>query len=83
LLKHKLLISKKVGKRYELQSSEVGRQMVGRLPVWLTDVTTTAKWETLLSAIEHGEIAPETVLESQIEHVKQVVQRAKNQAGIV
>jgi len=45
LLKRRLLDSKKVGKRYELTSSELGRQMVGRLPIWLTDVTTTAKWE--------------------------------------
>jgi len=81
LLKRKLLISKKVGKRHELISSEIGRQMVGRLPVWLTDVATTAKWETLLSAIERGEVAPDVVLDSQVEHVKQVVQRAKSQVG--
>lgn len=79
LLKRELLISKKVGKKHELRSSPIGREMIGRLPVWLTDVTTTAKWETLLSAIEKGEIEASQVMESQIAHVVQVIERAKGQ----
>lgn len=79
LLKRKLLISNKVGKKYELISSETGRDVIGRLPVWLTDVATTAKWETLLGAIEKGETKPSDVLDSQIAYVKQVVERARTQ----
>ena len=79
LLKRELLISKKVGKKHELRSSPIGREMIGRLPVWLTDVTTTAKWETLLGAIEKGEVQSNQVLDSQVAHVKQVIDRAKGQ----
>ena len=79
LLKRQLLISKKVGKKHELISSTVGRDMIGRLPVWLTDVATTAKWETLLSAIEKGDTQADDVLNSQIAYVKQIVERARSQ----
>lgn len=79
LLKRKHIISKKVGKRHELISSDMGRDLFGRLPPWLTDVGTTAKWETLLSAIEKGEADPEQVLQSQIMYVNQVVERARSQ----
>jgi len=79
LLKRKLLESKKNGKRYELRSMPLGRDIIGRLPVWLTDVSTTAKWEMLLDAIEKGEASPESVLESQIQYVRQVIDRAKTQ----
>ncbi|CUJ51206.1 DNA topoisomerase 3 [Achromobacter sp. 2789STDY5608633] len=79
LLKRKLLGSRKVGKRHELVSSDIGRQMIGRLPAWLTDVATTAKWETLLGAIERGEADDSAVLNSQIVYVKDVVARARTQ----
>lgn len=79
LLKRNLLETKKAGKLYELRSTQLGRDMIGRLPVWLTDVSTTAKWEMLLGAIERGEVAPQAVLDSQIQYVNQVVERAKGQ----
>ena len=79
LLKRKLIVSKKVGKRHEITSSDTGRQMIGRLPAWLSDVGTTAKWETLLGAIEKGEVDPKAVLDSQIDYVNQIVERAKGQ----
>ena len=79
LLRRELITSKKVDKKHEITSSPLGREMIGRLPVWLTDVATTAKWEMLLSAVERGEADPKTVLDSQIEYVKQVITRAKTQ----
>ena len=79
ILKRNMLESKKVGKLHELRSTQLGRDMIGRLPVWLTDVSTTAKWEMLLGAIERGEVKPEAVLESQIQYVNQIVDRAKGQ----
>lgn len=79
LLKRQLLISKKVGKKYQLLSTDIGRSMIGRLPPWLTDVATTAKWETLLGAVEKGQADKEAVLDSQIAYVKQVIDRAKTQ----
>lgn len=80
LLKRKLLISNKVGKKHELRSSPIGREMIGRLPAWLTDVTTTARWEMLLGAVEKGEVASDAVLKSQVEHVNQIIERAKGQS---
>ena len=79
LLRRQLIVSKKVGKKHEITSSEIGRSMIGRLPVWLTDVGTTAKWETLLSAIEKGEADAQAVLDSQIAYVNQVIERARGQ----
>lgn len=79
LLRRELIVSRKVKKNFEITSSEMGRTMVGRLPSWLTDVGTTAKWETLLSAIEKGEADSGEVLQSQIAYVVQVVERARTQ----
>lgn len=79
LIKRQFLISKKSGKKYELTSSPRGREIVGRLPPWLTDVGTTAKWETMLAAIQRGEVDPEVVLQSQIANVRLIVDRAKTQ----
>jgi DNA topoisomerase-3 len=79
LLRRELLLSKKVGKRHELTASPIGREMIGRLPIWLTDVATTAKWEKLLGAIEQGEVSAQQVIDSQIVNVKQIIDRAKSQ----
>lgn len=79
LLKRELIASKKVGKRHEIRSLPTGREMVGRLPAWLSDVGTTAKWETLLGAIERGEVEPSAVLDSQVAYVNQIIERAKGQ----
>lgn len=81
LINRKLITSKKVGRRHEIISSDIGRDIVGRLPAWLIDVATTAKWEVLLAAIEKGEAEMEQAIAAQVEYVKQVVQRAKNQVG--
>jgi DNA topoisomerase-3 len=79
LLRRELILTRKVGKMHEIKSSDLGRGMIGRLPAWLTDVGTTAKWETLLGAIEKGDADPQAVLDSQIAYVNQIVERAKGQ----
>lgn len=79
LIRRELLKSKKKGKRYEIVSTPIARSMIGRLPVWLTDVATTAGWEFLLTAIEKGQVGQEEVLMQQIDYVNQIVDRAKAQ----
>lgn len=79
LLRRELLKSKKSGKRHEITSTPLARTMIARLPVWLTDVGTTAGWESLLNAIEKNEVTKDKVLEQQIVYVNQVIERAKKQ----
>ena len=79
LLRRKLLVSKKSGKRHELHSTPTSRQMIEKLPPWLTDVSTTAKWEMMFSAIEKGDVDPKAVLKSQEQQTAQIVDRARKQ----
>ncbi|MGY2488248.1 DNA topoisomerase [Cupriavidus sp. CP313] len=79
LLKRGFLLSTKKGKRHEITSTPFGKETIGRLPPWLTDVTTTAKWELMLSAIARGEADMQSVIESQVQYVKTVIERARMQ----
>lgn len=79
LINRKLLTSKKNGRRFELISTDTARNIISKLPPWLKDVTTTAKWEMMLSAIERGEVDVKAVLESQKAQITQIVERAKKQ----
>lgn len=79
LIRRKLIESKKVRRHHELTSSELGRAIIARLPVWLTDVVTTAKWEMALNAIQNEQTDPQAVLDMQIAYVRQIIERAKSQ----
>lgn len=79
LIRRKLLISKKSGRRHELISSPTARQMVSKLPPWLKDVSTTARWEMVLGDIESGEVDPKDAIAQQVETVELIVERAKKQ----
>ena len=79
LIERKLLSSKKRGKVYELMCTQMGADMLSRLPQWLMDVSTTAKWEMILAAVEKGEARMQDVVESQINYVTQIVERAKKE----
>lgn len=81
LLKRGFLLSTKKGKRHEITSTPFGKETIGRLPPWLTDVTTTAKWELMLSAIARGEADMQGVIDSQIQYVKTVIERARMQVS--
>ncbi|QYY33722.1 hypothetical protein K2O51_31255 (plasmid) [Cupriavidus pinatubonensis] len=81
LLKRGFLLSTKKGKRYEITSTPFGKETIGRLPPWLTDVATTAKWELMLSAIARGEADMQSVIDSQVQYVKTVIERARMQVS--
>lgn len=73
---------KKGSRRDEIFSTALARQTVGRLPAWLTDVATTARWEMILSSIAKGEAPPDAALKMQEVYVTQVVDRIKAQQKI-
>src|SRR3546814_11842001 len=41
-------------RREEILSTKMAQAMIGRLPPWLTDVATTARWEMIFGSIEIG-----------------------------
>lgn len=79
LIKRGLLETKKSGKQYLVISSQTARNMVGQLPAYLKEVSTTAKWEMMLRAIETGKVDPEKVLNVQKKQIAQIIERAKGQ----
>jgi DNA topoisomerase-3 len=81
LIKRNFLLSTKKGKRHEITASPFGVDTIGKLPPWLTDVATTAKWELMLSAIARGEADMQSVVDSQIQYVKTVIERARMQVS--
>lgn len=73
---------KKGSRRDEIYATDLARQTIGRLPAWLTDVATTARWEMILSSIARGEAPPDAALKMQEVYVCQVVERIKAQQKI-
>lgn len=73
---------KKGRRRDELYSTDLARQLIGRLPAWLTDVATTARWEMILASIAKGEAQPDAALKMQQVYVCQVVDRIKAQQKV-
>lgn len=79
LVKRGLLESKKSGKDYTITSSAIARNMVSRLPEYLKQISTTAKWEMLLRAIEKGEVDTAAVITMQEKQISQIIELARGQ----
>lgn len=80
LIKRKLLVSVKKGKRHELHASEMARRLVASLPPSLVDVAMTAKWELAFNMIEKGQVDWCAVVDKQYQFVDHVVDLARQQA---
>ena len=84
LITRGFLTSVQRGKRHELVSQPMARQIVTNVPEYLSSVATTAKWEVAFSMIERGQVAPEAVINKVHEMLHGIVDdaRAKKSAGV-
>lgn len=57
LVNRQLIVSKKVGKSYQLRDTPAARDLLTVLPDEMKDVAMTAKWERALGMVAHGQAA--------------------------
>ncbi len=84
LINRGFLNSVRKGKKHELISQPMAREVVTNLPDYLSSVATTAKWEVAFGMIEKGQVEPAAVISKVHEMLHGIVDdaRVKKGAGV-
>lgn len=85
LINRGYLTSVRRGKRHELVSQAMARQIALNVPDYLSSVATTAKWEVAFAMIERGQVEPDAVIKKVHEMLHGLVAdaRAKKGTGVL
>lgn len=85
LINRGYLTSTRRGKRHELVSQEMARQIAMSVPAYLSSVATTARWEVAFGMIERGQVDDLAVIGKVHEMLHGLVEdaRAKKNEGIL
>lgn len=77
LIERGMLVTRQVGRRWEIHISDIGYQVLDQVPEELRSVAMTARWEIALSGIKEGKYQPAAVIAKGYELVSRLVEHIK------